>query len=97
MVHLQWFGLYGPNTHTLWYEKREHNYRNFLLQLLKSQLVEMLASFRSQSHQFIIIHNTHNESLEWSSCSGFDITVTILTNFGMKRGNTTTAVSSSGT
>eukprot|EP00956_Cyclotella_meneghiniana_P021887 scaffold40578_cov72-Cyclotella_meneghiniana.AAC.1 len=60
-----------------------HNYRNFLLPYLKSQLVEMLTPIRFQSQQCIIIHHTHNESLEWSRCSGLAVTVPILTHFGI--------------
>ena len=89
---MQWFGRYSPNTHKLWYGKREHNYQNFLLQYRKSQLVERLAPIRFQSQQCIIIHHTHNESLEWSSCSGLTATVLLLTRFGMRRGNTTNTI-----
>ena len=57
----------------------------------------MLALIRFQSQQCIIIHHTHNESLEWSRCSGLAVTVPILTNFSMRIGNTSTTISSSST
>eukprot|EP00956_Cyclotella_meneghiniana_P011902 scaffold16743_cov76-Cyclotella_meneghiniana.AAC.1 len=87
MVQLQWFGRYGVSAHRLWYEKGRRDRHFFPLECLKSQLVEMFSLVRFQSQQFIIIHHTHKESLEWSSCSGLGVMVSVLTDFGMKRGD----------
>ena len=41
----------------------------FLHPRLKSQLVETIVDNGVQSEDFYTIHYTHNETLEWSSCS----------------------------
>ena len=53
---------------------------------LKDIILEMLPLVRFQSQQCIIIHHTHNESLEWSSCSGFSVMVPLLADYVEKSG-----------
>ena len=85
MVQLKWLGRYGPVACILWYERLGQLGRLFHCQHLKSELVvEMLPVDKFQSRQCIIIHHTHNESLEWSSSSGLGIMVQLLAYFGMK-------------
>ena len=71
MVQLKWLGRYGPIACILWYERLGQISRLFHCQHRKSRFVEMLPVDRFQSTQCIIIHHTHNESLEWSSSSGW--------------------------
>ena len=97
MVQLKWLGRYGPIACILWYERLGQICHFVHCQHRKSRLVEMLPVDGFQSGQCIIIHHTHNESLEWSRCSGLAVTVPILTNFSMRIGNTTTTISSSST
>ena len=84
MVQLKWFGHYGPIACILWYERMGQICHCVHCQHHKSELVEMLPVDRFQSRQCIIIHHTHNESLEWSSSSGWGVMVQLLAYFGMK-------------
>eukprot|EP00956_Cyclotella_meneghiniana_P024246 scaffold48464_cov58-Cyclotella_meneghiniana.AAC.1 len=63
----------------------------------ESRLVEMLPVDGFQSGQCIIIHHTHNESLEWSSSSGWGVMVQLLAYFGMKGWNRCATLSTANT
>ena len=84
MVQLKWLGRYGQVACILWYERLGQICHFVHCQHRKSRLVEMLPVDGFQSGQCIIIHHTHNESLEWSSSSGLGIMVQLLAYFGMK-------------
>ena len=51
---------------------------------LNENQAHILQSVGFQSQQCIIIYHTHNETLEWSSCSGLVVMVPVITDFGLE-------------